>query len=129
MEAIAEIFLAIVTFLIEVTFHAVVFIFLLVMAIFSPRYRKKLKDRWDTSNWQRAGIVLGVTMYSAALVVALFFWTPLLTRGTDQNRSMPTKFTDDEVQSMKKTKEIDQLVETAGSIIRRKLAERKQETE
>jgi thiol:disulfide interchange protein len=135
MEALAEILLAIVTFLIEVTFHAVVFIFLLVMAIFSPSYRKKLKDQWDTSNWQRVGIVLGVAMYSAALVLALFFWTPFLTRGTDDvatadpQQSITLKFSDDEIQKMKKTKEIDQLVETAGSIIKRKLAERKQEAE
>ena len=135
MEALAEIALAIVTFLFEVTFHAVVFIFLLLMAIFSPNYRKKLKDQWDTSNWQRFGIVLGVTLYSAALIVALIFWTPFLGRrtevvdATDQKHAVTIEFSADEVHRMKKTNELDQLVNVAGKIIKRKLEERKQEAE
>ena len=135
METLAEIALAIVTFLFEVTFHAVVFIFLLLMAIFSPNYRKKLKDQWDTSNWQRFGIVLGVTLYSAALIVALIFWTPFLGRrtevvdATDQKHAVTIEFSADEVHRMKKTKELDQLVNVAGKIIKRKLEERKQEAE
>ncbi len=50
MEALVEIVMAIISFLIEMTIHAAVFIFLLIMAIFSPRYRSKLRERWDTSN-------------------------------------------------------------------------------
>lgn len=135
MEALAELALAIVTFLFEVTFHAVVFIFLLLMAMFSPHYRKKLRDQWDTSNWQRFGIVLGLAMYSAALIVALLFWTPFLGRGAedvataDQKHAITINFSADEVQRMTKTKELDQLVDVAGSIIKRKLAERKKEAE
>ena len=135
MEALAELVMIIVTFLIEVTIHSLVFIFLLLMAIFSPHYRKNLRDQWDTSNWHRLAIVCGVTMYSTALIVALLFWTPLLHRSsnevatTDQNKTITIKFTDDEVQRMKKTKEIDQLVDIAGNIIKRKLTERRKEAE
>lgn len=135
MEALAELALAIVTFLFEVTFHAVVFIFLLLMAIFSPKCRKKLKDQWDTSNWQRFGIILGITMYSAALIVALIFWTPSLGRRSDvvdtadQKHADTIEFSAEEIQRMKKTKELDQLVNVAGNIIKRKFAERKKEAE
>ena len=45
------------------------------------------------------------------------------------NMKRTIEFTKDEVTRMKKTKEIDQLVDVAGSIIKRKLAERKQEAE
>ena len=129
MEALAELLAALMTLLIEATFYALVFIFLLVMAIFSPRYRTKLKSQWDNS---RFGIVLGVTMYSAALIVALFFWIPYLTRGTndvgttDSKRSITIQSSDDQVERTKNTKEIGQLVETVGSLIERKLAERKE---
>jgi hypothetical protein len=135
MEALAEILTAIAAFLIEVTFHAVVFIFLLLMAIFSPRYRKKLKGQWNTSNSQRFGIVLGVVMYSTALVIALLFWTPFLGLSSDQvaksdlKQATKIELPADEVNGIKKAKEIDQLVDVAGSIIKRKLAERKQEAE
>ncbi len=135
MEALAELVTAIAAFLIEVTFHAVVFIFLLLMAIFSPHYRKKLKDQWNASNWQRFGILLGVTMYSTALIVALLFWTPFLglssdeVTKTDQKQATKIELSADEVNRIKKAKEIDQLVDVAGSIIKRKLTERKQEAE
>ena len=133
MEALAEILMAIAAFLIEVTFHAVVFSFLLLMAILNPHYRKKVKDQWNTSNSQRFGIVLGVVLYSTALVIALVFWTPFLglssdeVAKTDQKQAAQIELPADEVNRIKKAKEIDQLVDVAGSIIKRKLAERKQE--
>lgn len=135
MEALAELAVAILTLFVEATFHALVFIFWFVVAAFSPRYRKRLKDQWDTSTWQRIGIVLGVMMYSAALALALCFWIPVLLRGADEStamvpkRSITIKFSDDEVSRMQETKKMSQLVETAGSIIKRKLAEQKQEAE
>lgn len=135
MEALAELLAAIAAFLIEVTFHAVVFIFLLLMAIFSPHYRNKLKKQWNTSNSHRFGIVLGVAMYSTALIVALSFWTPFLGLGsdkvakTDQKQATKIELPANEVNGIKKANEIDQLVDVAGSIIKRKLAERKQEAE
>lgn len=133
MEALGQLLVAIVTFIFEVTIHAVVFIFHLVMAIFSPRYREKLRDDWDTSAWKRLSIVLGVTMYSAALIVALLFWTPFLLRptpvaaDTDQKSSETIEFSSEEAERMKNTKEISELVDVAGDIIKRKLAEREEE--
>lgn len=133
MEALGQLLVAIVTFIFEVTIHAVVFIFHLVMAIFSPRYRDKLRDDWDTSAWKRLSIVLGVTMYSAALIVALLFWTPFLLRptpvaaDTDQKSSETIEFSSEEAERMKNTKEISELVDVAGDIIKRKLAERERE--
>jgi hypothetical protein len=135
MEALGQLLVAIVTFIFEVTIHAVVFVFHLVMAIFSSAYREKLRDDWDTSAWKRFSIVLGVTMYSAALVLALLFWIPTLSRrspeiaGDDRKPSVTIEFSSDEVQRMKNTKEIDELVDVAGDIIKRKLAERKEEAE
>ena len=123
------------TFIFEVTIHAVVFIFHLIMAIFSPGYREKLRDDWDTSAWKRFSIVLGVTMYTVALIIALAFWIPALSRrtpevaDTDKKPSVTIEFSSDEVQRMKNTKEIDELVDVAGGIIKRKLAERKEEAE
>jgi heme/copper-type cytochrome/quinol oxidase subunit 2 len=133
MEALGQLLVAIVTFIFEVTIHAVVFVFHLIMAIFSPAYREKLRDDWDTSAWKRFNIVLGVTMYSAALILALLFWIPALLRSTpevadaDKKPSVTIEFSSDEVQRMKNTKEIDELVDVAGDIIKRKLAERKEE--
>jgi heme/copper-type cytochrome/quinol oxidase subunit 2 len=135
MEALGQLLVAIVTFIFEVTFHAIVFIFHLVMAIFSPRYRERLQDDWDTSAWKRFSIVLGVTMYSAALIFALVFWITALSRrtpevaDTDKKPSVTIDFSNEEVQRMKNTKELDELVDVAGGIIKRKLAERKEEAE
>jgi heme/copper-type cytochrome/quinol oxidase subunit 2 len=135
MEALGQLLVAMVTFIFEVTIHAVVFIFHLVMAIFSPRYREKLRDDWDTSPWRRFSIVLGVTMYSAALILALLFWLPALSSRTpevadaDKKPTVTIEFSSEEVQRMKHTKEIDELVDVAGGIMMRKLAERRVEAE
>jgi ABC-type Fe3+ transport system permease subunit len=135
MEALGQLLVAIVTFVFEVTIHAVVFIFHLVMAIFIPRYREKLQDDWDTSAWKRFSIVLGVAMYSAALIFALVFWIAALSRrtpevaDTDKKPSVTIEFSSEEVQRMKNTEKIDELVDVAGGIIKRKLAERREEAE
>jgi hypothetical protein len=135
MEALGQLLVAIVTFIFEVTIHAVVFIFHLVMAIFIPRFREKLQDDWDTSAWKRFSIVLGVTMYSAALIFALVFWIAALSRrtpevaDTDKKPSVTIEFSSEEVQRMKNTEKIDELVDVAGGIIKRKLAERREEAE
>lgn len=135
MEALAELAVAIVAFIFEVTIHALVFVFILVMSIFSPQYRTKLKRQWDTSNWQRFAMILGATLYSAALILALFVWIPMI--GSDQadssageRRSAPTiEFSTDEVETMKKTKKLDELVDVAGNLLKRKLAEQKEKSE
>lgn len=133
MEALGQLLVAIATFIFEVTIHAVVFVFHLVMALFSPRYREKLRVDWDTSAWKRFSIVIGVTMYSAALMLALLFWIPALSirtteaAETDKKPSVTIEFSSEEVQRIKDTKEIDELVDVAGGIIKRKLAERKEE--
>ena len=135
MEALAELVAAIAAFIFEVTIRAVVFVFILVMSIFSPRYRTKLKRQWDTSTWQRFAMILGATLYSAALILALFVWIPMI--GSDQadssvgeRRSAVTiEFSRDEVETMKKTKKLDELVDVAGNLLKRKLAEQKEKAE
>lgn len=136
MEVLIELIGAIIVFIIEVTFHALVFVFLLIMATFSPKYRQRLRDDWDTSNWKRFSIVLGIGMYSIALVFALFVWLPLLGEGDGQSQkkeenesSITIQFSSEEIKEMKKTKEIDELVDVAGDFIKRKLNERKQDEE
>ncbi|MEP4077931.1 hypothetical protein [Haloferula sp.] len=134
MEALVELIAAIVAFIFEVTIHALVFVYLLVRAAFSATYRQKLKEHWNTSNWRRASIVLGIGLYSVALAFALIVWIPLIT-STDQRQADPIsssedtlkiEFTSEEIKKLKETKEIDDLVDTAGGIIKRKLEERKQ---
>jgi hypothetical protein len=74
-------------------------------------------------------------MYSVALILALLFWIPALSRRapevaeTEKKPSVTIEFSSEEVQRMKNTKEIDELVDVAGGIIKRKLAERKEEAE
>lgn len=108
MDALAELALAIVAFIFEVTIHALVFVYLLLRAIFSPAYRRKLREHWDTSNWRRAGIVLGIGVYMAALVFALLVWTPLSWPG-----------------ERRRAEEVDPWVDRTGRFIKRKLEERK----
>lgn len=78
MEVLVEIIVALVAFLCEATLHALVFIYLLLRAIFSPAYRWKLREHWNTTTWRRAAIVLGVSLYAAVLVTVLLGWHLLL---------------------------------------------------
>jgi flagellar biosynthesis/type III secretory pathway M-ring protein FliF/YscJ len=135
MEALLEILQAILKVIIEVTIHALVFIYLLLRSIFSPHYRQKLKQHWDTSFWQRFSIVIGICLYSVALLIALVFWIPLLfqsaepkTNGGDRDEeAIEIEFTKEEVEQLKKTKEIKELAEKAGEFIKGKLEERKRQ--
>ena len=129
MEVILEILGAIVAFLIEVTIHALVFLYLLVMAVFSPTYREKLRTEWDTSTGRRITLVIGVCFYSAALIIALCVWIPLAMSDHGDEKSLANEpdntieFTRDEVETMKSTRTVDELVDVAGGIIKRKLEE------
>jgi TRAP-type C4-dicarboxylate transport system permease small subunit len=133
MEALVQILLAVVAFILEVTLHAIVFVFYLLMAIFSKRYREKLRNDWATSPSKRFGIVICATFYSAALIFALLFWLPVLLNGTpevidkDNKSSVNFDFSNEELQRMKNTKEIKDLVDVAGGIVKRKLEERGEE--
>ncbi len=131
MEAIAELFVAIGAFILEVTIHALVFVFILAMSVFSPRFRAKLKQEWDTSNSQRFAMVLGATLYSGALLFALFVWVPMLgsakaadLSAKEQRSGSSIEFTNDEVEEMKKIQKLGELVDVAGNLLKRKLAER-----
>jgi hypothetical protein len=133
MEALVQILLAVVAFIFEVTLHAIVFVFHLMMAIFSKRYREKLRNDWVASPSKRFGIVLSATFYSAALIFALLFWLPVLLDGTpevidkDEKSSVKLDISSEELQRMKNTKEIKDLVDVAGGIVKRKLEERGEE--
>ena len=113
MEALGQLLAAIAEFILEVTIHAVVFVFHLVMAMFSRRYREKLREDWDASAWKRFGIVLGVTLYSAALILVLLFWIPALSRqatgvdDTDKKPSGKIESGGDDAGRLKRTKETD----------------------
>lgn len=135
MEALSELLLAIACFVLEVTIHSLVFVYLLFMAIFSSRYRQKLREEWGTSNWHRVTIVLGIGLYSAALAIALLVWIPTIREGDGQRANaskagpaaIPIQFSPDEIEKMKDTKEFGELVDVAGALIKRKLEERKAE--
>jgi hypothetical protein len=133
MEALVQILLAVVAFILEVTLHAIVFVFYVLMAIFSKRYREKLRNDWAASPSKRFGIVLSATFYSAALIFALLFWLSVLLNGTpevvdkDKKSSVNFDISSEELQRMKNTKEIKDLVDVAGGIVKRKLEERGEE--
>ena len=135
MEVLLELIGAIIAFIIEVTIHALVFIYLMIRAVFSADYRQKLREAWDTSLWKRFEIVFGISMYSTALAIALFVWIPLIgssgnhreKQTNDNESSITIEFTSEEVDKIKETKEIDELVDVAGGFIKRKLEERKQQ--
>ena len=132
MEVLAELLVALVAFVIEVTFHALVFLFLLVMAAFSPKYRRKLRDRWHTSNRKRFSIVLGVSLYTIALSFALYVWIPVIGSGNERTESEDGSafssigFSESKADELMKAKEAGELVDVAGEFIKRKLDERKQ---
>ena len=105
MEVLLELIGAIIAFIIEVTIHALVFIYLMIRAVFSADYRQKLRDAWDTSLWKRFAIVFGILMYSTALAIALFVWIPLIgssgnhreEQTNDNESSITIEFTSEEV--------------------------------
>ena len=128
MDFIAGLF----AFFIEVTIHALVFIFHLIMAAFSAEYRAKLKKDWDTSWWKRAGIVLGILLYSAALLIALLVWTSVIELGSkptktpDTKPPIPINLTPSDLKDLKETKEVGDLIDTAEGILKQKLEEHRQ---
>ena len=130
MEALIDLIKAIAAFVIDVTIHALVFIFHLLMAAFSPHYRQKLREDWNTSNLNRFSIILGVSLYSIALAIALFVWIPILGNQDEPETNdspISNQFTQDEIKQMKGTKEIGELVDVAGDIIKQKLEKQEQE--
>ena len=137
MAALAELIIAILAFLFEVTFHALVFVVYLMLAIFSPTYRGKLKEKWNTSFSNRISIVSGIGLYTAALAFALFFWIPFLENEkerevSDEETLAPdprARFTRDEIRAIRDTKELDELVKVAGDILKRKADELDSEAE
>ncbi len=135
MEVLLELVGVIIAFIIEVTIDAIVFIYLLVRAMFSAGYRRKLHEAWDTSSWKRFGIIFGMVMYATALAIALLVWIPLIggskshgeEHANENQLEVAIEFTPEEVDEMKKTKEIQELADVAGNFIKRKLEERKQQ--
>lgn len=131
MEALIELAVAIVAFVFEVTIHALVFMSLLLTSIFSPRYRAKLKQSWNTSSWRKLGLVLGVTLYSTAFIFALFVWIPVVrshpsdSGATQQGSATRIEFSKQEMDKIRKTKTIEELVSVAGDLAKQKFEERK----
>ena len=130
MEALIELFVRLFVFVIEVTVHALVFLFLLAMAIFSPAYRQKLRERWDTSIGHRFAIVLGIGLYSMALAIALFVWIPRQNKSPEEEeeevKPVAIEFSSEELKELGKTKAIEELVDMAGDLIKKKLDEREE---
>jgi hypothetical protein len=78
MEAIAELFVAIAAFVIEITFHSLVFLFLLCRSAVSPKYREQMRSEWGKSLGHRFAIVTGLLLYTAMFVVAATIWVPAI---------------------------------------------------
>lgn len=132
MDVLADLFIRVVTFIFEVTVQALVFVFHLLMSIFSPRYREKLKNDWNTSGLNRFYIIFGVTLYSIALIIALTIWIPLIcckensSISNEAESSVEIQFSKGEIGEMKKTKGLDKLIDVTGGFIKRNIEGRKQ---
>lgn len=105
------------------------------MALFNPRYRKGLQDKWDTSKWKRFNMVLGTIIYSLMLFIALLVWIPPLIGGANkktfdaQPKEVPSieiEFTPEEIDRLKDTKKFNELLDVAGGFIDQKLKEKKE---
>jgi TRAP-type C4-dicarboxylate transport system permease small subunit len=136
MEALAELVVAIIGFFLEVTVHALVFIWLLLMAAFSPKYREKLKHQWTTSTSNRIAITLGLSLYSIAFIFALLFWisacrsTRVPTGAQNAEKSANTiSFSKEEMHKLEETKKIGELVDTARVLIEQRFDKRRQPAE
>ena len=117
MEAIVQLLGVIAAFLVEVTVHAIALAFLLVMAIFSPSYRRRLRERWNMSKSGRIAMVLGIGVYCCFFAIALFVWSSP-TRGPHQSEPGRTEYSPEEVKRLRKTKTVKDLVELAEKIKR-----------
>ena len=129
MEELGNIFVGIAAFILEVTFHALVFLWLLGRACFDPKYRQKVRDEWNKSNRKRTGIIMGLTMYSVALFFAFSVWVPTLGDRLSGEKENPKEetlelsdfFTPGELKEIGNTKEIDELLDVTKGILIQKL--------
>ena len=135
MEALFELVVMFVTLLVELTVQAVVFLFLLVMAAFDPGARRKLKEQWDRSIWQRVSMVSLGVIYAGVLVFVVVMWVRFSGGGEkvvereDRKEGIRVESSGDGESGVKKGEVIEKLLDKAGSVIRRKLEDRKRETE
>jgi len=135
MEALFELVVTFVTLLVELTVQAVVFLFLLVMAAFDPGARRKLKEQWDRSIWQRVSMVSLGVIYAGVLGLVVVMWVRFSGGGEkvvereDRKEGIRVEISGDGEPGVKKGEVIEKLLDKAGSVIRRKLEDRKRETE
>lgn len=87
MEAISELFVAIAAFFIEITFHSLVFLFLICRSAVSPKYREQMRSEWGKSLGHRFAIVTGILLYTAMFVVAATIWVPAIFNRSDRSTS------------------------------------------
>lgn len=132
MGAVAELAVAIFAIVLEITIHALGFVYLLFRAIFSPKYRKKLHDEWNTSPRKRFFIVLGIMMYSIALFIATYFWFLVLAPNSAEKNALESqqqentvKLTSKEVSEVIRAKKEGRFTEAVGELIKQKYNEKK----
>jgi hypothetical protein len=127
IEAVFEIIILIMIVIFEITIHVLVLICPLVMSIFSPLYRQRLKDDWESSRRKRFSILLEICFYSVALMIALIFWVPVIWAGGEFTEPGGDESVIGVQLSSKKDEEVDQkekvkeLVEFRGDFIKRRL--------
>jgi hypothetical protein len=136
MEALFELVVTFVTLLVELTVQAVVFLFLLVMAAFDPGARRKLKEQWDRSIWQRVSMVSLGVVYAGVVVFVVVMWVRFSGGGAevvdalpDRREGIRVEISADGDSGVKKGEVIEKLLDKAGSVIRRKLEDRKREAD
>ena len=132
MEVILEFIAMVVSLIFEVTIHALTFICLIVMSIFSQRYRQRLKEDWATAGRKRYLIALGICFYSIALAIALVVWVPVIRAGdklTDSAREdspVDDVFSSEEDEKLDKEK-VEKVIKVAGDFIKRRLEKKREE--
>ena len=62
-------------FFLRITWYSLEFVVLAFMAIFSQRYRGKLKTRWKCSFWDKVWMVLGSVLYICAIICSVYCWS------------------------------------------------------
>ncbi|MEN3942869.1 hypothetical protein WJU23_16335 [Prosthecobacter sp. SYSU 5D2] len=120
--------IAIVTMVFYATWYGLVFLFLAGMAIFSGKYRQKLRDRWGCSAWHKFLMLLGTAFYLGAFVWAACFWWNIAFVKPVPVETMPyPPMTREEVSGILQTKTIPDLVDRIMKV-KQRLTDEKKET-
>lgn len=112
-------------FIVEMTFHALVFLYHGLLAVFSPRHRRELRESWrKASVFGKIGRVLSVGIAATVVVGMVVFWgwvgSARFGGKEVQAKADPPRIeiqlSRDKIDRLKDTREIGELAEVAKGI-------------